>query len=36
MTVSLDELLFYAGAMVVLFLTPGPVWVALMAQAMRS
>ena len=36
MTVSLDELLFYAGAMVLLFLTPGPVWVALLARAMSG
>lgn len=36
MTVSLLDLLFYAGALLVLFLTPGPVWVALLARAMAG
>ena len=34
MTLTLQQLALYAGAMVVLFLTPGPVWVALSARAM--
>ena len=29
MTITLDGLLLYCGALVVLFLTPGPVWVAI-------
>ena len=36
MTVSFTDLLFYAGALVVLFATPGPVWVALLARAMSG
>ncbi|PZX41260.1 threonine/homoserine/homoserine lactone efflux protein [Roseinatronobacter thiooxidans] len=36
MTISLLELAFYAGAILVLFLTPGPVWVALTARAMSG
>ncbi|WP_299194061.1 LysE family translocator [uncultured Litoreibacter sp.] len=36
MTVSAYELLFYAGGLFVLFLTPGPVWVALLARAMSG
>lgn len=36
MTVSLLELAFYAGAIFLLFLTPGPVWVALMARALSG
>lgn len=36
MTVSLYELLFYAGGLFILFLTPGPVWVALIARAMSG
>ena len=34
MTVSAGELLFYAGAILVLFLTPGPVWVALIGRTL--
>jgi threonine/homoserine/homoserine lactone efflux protein len=34
MTVSFTDLLFYAGALLILFATPGPVWVALLARAM--
>ncbi len=30
------ELVFYAGAILILFLTPGPVWVALTARAMSG
>ena len=36
MTVTPFELLFYAGGLFVLFLTPGPVWVALLARAMSG
>jgi threonine/homoserine/homoserine lactone efflux protein len=36
MTVTPLELAFYAGAILILFLTPGPVWVALTARAMSG
>lgn len=36
MTVSPIDLLFYAGALLILFATPGPVWVALLARAMSG
>jgi threonine/homoserine/homoserine lactone efflux protein len=36
MTISPLDLLFYAGAILILFLTPGPVWVALTARAMSG
>lgn len=36
MTISALDLLFYAGAVAVLFLTPGPVWVALIARAVSG
>ncbi|MGY6705948.1 LysE family translocator [Roseinatronobacter sp.] len=36
MTITALELLFYAGAIVILFLTPGPVWLALTARAMSG
>jgi len=36
MTISPADLGLYAFAVVVLFLTPGPVWVALMARAMSG
>lgn len=36
MTVTLTQLLFYAGAVFILFITPGPVWVALMARAVSG
>jgi len=36
MTVSAFELGLYAGGVLVLFLTPGPVWVALIARAMAG
>jgi len=35
-TVSAFDLLFYAGAVFVLFATPGPVWVALTARALSG
>ena len=28
--------MFYAGALLILFATPGPVWVALLARAMSG
>ncbi len=36
MTVTLSELLLYAGGMAVLWVVPGPVWVALMARALSG
>ena len=33
MTLSFAEILLYAGGLLILFLTPGPVWVALVARA---
>jgi threonine/homoserine/homoserine lactone efflux protein len=36
MTLSPADLLLYAGALFVLFLTPGPVWLALTARAMSG
>jgi threonine/homoserine/homoserine lactone efflux protein len=36
MTIAALDLLFYAGAILILFLTPGPVWVALTARAMSG
>lgn len=36
MTVSGGDLLLYAVALVILFLTPGPVWLALMARALSG
>ncbi|MBC7156608.1 MAG: LysE family translocator [Rhodobacteraceae bacterium] len=36
MSVSAGDLAFYAGALVVLFLTPGPVWVAMSARALSG
>jgi threonine/homoserine/homoserine lactone efflux protein len=36
MTLALYDMLLYAGALVILFLTPGPVWVALTARALSG
>ncbi|WP_102106496.1 LysE family translocator [Oceaniglobus roseus] len=36
MTVSAADLALYAGALVVLFFTPGPVWMALTARALSG
>ena len=36
MTVTLASLGLYAGALLILFLTPGPVWVALTARALSG
>jgi threonine/homoserine/homoserine lactone efflux protein len=35
-TVTADQLLLYAGALLILFFTPGPVWVALTARALSG
>ena len=34
MTISPTDMALYAGALLILFLTPGPVWVALTARAL--
>lgn len=36
MTITPAELALYAGALLILFLTPGPVWVALTARALSG
>jgi len=36
MTISASDLALYAGALLVLFLTPGPVWVALIARTLSG
>lgn len=36
MTITSYELLLYAGALVILFMTPGPVWVALLARSLSG
>ena len=36
MTITPYELLLYAGAVAILFLTPGPVWVALTARTLSG
>lgn len=36
MTISLTELALYSGALAILFLTPGPVWVGLIARALSG
>ncbi|WP_300033128.1 LysE family translocator [uncultured Roseobacter sp.] len=36
MTISATDLMLYAGALIILFLTPGPVWLALMARALSG
>lgn len=36
MTVSIFDLSLYAGALLILFLTPGPVWVALIARGLSG
>lgn len=36
MTITLPDMLLYAGALLVLFLTPGPVWVALVARTLSG
>ena len=36
MTVTFTQLLLYASALLILFLTPGPVWVALIARSISG
>lgn len=36
MTITPSDMLLYAGALLVLFLTPGPVWVALIARGLSG
>ena len=36
MSLSMTDLALYAGALLILFLTPGPVWVALVARALSG
>lgn len=36
MTITLTQLALYAGALAILFLTPGPVWVAMIARTMSG
>ncbi|MHA6327097.1 LysE family translocator [Roseivivax sp. CAU 1753] len=36
MTLGLAEIALYSGALLILFLTPGPVWVALVARALSG
>jgi len=36
MTVTPYDLLLYAGALIILFMTPGPVWVALLARSLSG
>jgi len=36
MTITVADMLLYAGALFILFLTPGPVWVALIARALSG
>ena len=36
MTIIFYELLLYAGALIILFMTPGPVWVALLARSLSG
>lgn len=36
MTITAYDLLLYAGALLILFMTPGPVWVALLARSLSG
>jgi len=36
MTITLSDALLYAGALIILFMTPGPVWVALIARTLSG
>lgn len=36
MTITLTDMALYSGALLVLFLTPGPVWVALLARSLSG
>jgi threonine/homoserine/homoserine lactone efflux protein len=35
-TVTPEQLLLYSGALAILFLTPGPVWVAIIARGLSA
>ena len=36
MTISISQLILYSGALVILFLTPGPVWIAIIARTVSG
>ena len=36
MTITTADILLYAGALIILFMTPGPVWVALLARSISG
>jgi len=36
MTITSADMLLYAGALIILFMTPGPVWVALLARSLSG
>ena len=36
MTITLSQILLYSGALVILFLTPGPVWIAIIARTVSG
>ncbi|MER5173833.1 LysE family translocator [Thioclava sp. GXIMD2076] len=36
MTITLHQALFYSGALLVIFLTPGPVWLAMLARTVSG
>jgi threonine/homoserine/homoserine lactone efflux protein len=36
MTITFDQLLLYCGALLILFLTPGPVWMAMIARGLSG
>ena len=36
MTLTFYDMLLYAGALIILFMTPGPVWVALLARSLSG
>ena len=36
MTITLSEIVLYCGALVILFLTPGPVWIAIIARTVSG
>ena len=36
MTITLSQILLYSAALVILFLTPGPVWIAIIARTVSG
>ena len=36
MTITSSQLFLYSGALVILFLTPGPVWIAIIARTVSG